>query len=54
MSKRYGLLKLHKSSNFKDILIRPVVTFIGSPIYKLFELMNQFPNIFIIISLTLL
>lgn len=37
----YGLLKIHKSDNFQDMPIRPVVSFINSPTYNLAKHLNS-------------
>lgn len=37
----YGLLKVHKSDNFTEMPIRPVVSFTNSPTYKLAKWLNN-------------
>lgn len=38
----YGLLKIHKSNNFEEMPIRPVVAFNNSPTYNLAKYLNSF------------
>lgn len=38
----YGLLKIHKSANFIEIPIRPVIAFTNSPVYSLVNWLNTF------------
>lgn len=40
ISRLYGLLKTHQSNVINDIPITPVVSFVGSPIYKLLSSLN--------------